>query len=150
MAVLCIAGASMPAQASMTFCNRTSGAIETAYAYRGETGDRKEVWVSEGWWRIDAGQCARISINPLSQRFYFYYGRALSRADKDSELKEWAGKNVFCTDGKAFRIEGDKDCAARGYRATGFLEVDIGAKTKDYSVDFKDSLGGSKVSEKPL
>jgi uncharacterized membrane protein len=122
-----------PALAAMTFCNRTKNPLEAAIGYREESN-----WTSEGWWRIEPGQCARVYGQPLTQRFYFYYATSLVRVAKDKPPFTWAGKYQFCTDGKAFRADGDGDCESKGFTAKGFNEIDIGASTRDYTLDFKD------------
>ena len=134
-----VTGNSCTAYAAMSFCNRTSGAIEAALGYRGDDMEKSENWVSEGWWRIEPGQCARVFSQPLSQRFYFYYGRALTKAMKDSPPMVWSGKYIFCTDNKAFRVEGDSDCAARKYQSTGFQQIDLGGIVHEYTLEFKDT-----------
>ncbi len=122
----------------MSFCNRTKVTIEAALAYRALDEDNKETWVSEGWWRIEPGQCARVFMVPLDQRFYFYYARALSTPNPEVAPFEWSGKYQFCTGKKAFRIVGDRECSARKYQSSGFREIDVGTKAKDYSLDFRD------------
>ena len=130
------------AHAAMSFCNRTSGAVEAALGYRDEANDKSQSWISEGWWRIEPGQCARVFNQPLTQRFYFYHAHALTQKSKDEPPTTWSGKYMFCTDNKAFRVEGDTDCAARNYQSTGFQELDIGANSRDYTLDFKDGSTG--------
>lgn len=125
------------AQAAFLFCNHTQWVIEAAFGSR-EDG----TWTSEGWWQIQPGQCARVSNKPLTQRFYFYYARALTVTPKDEHKRTvWSGKYAFCTDNKAFRIEGDSNCEARGYRQQGFQEVDVGLRQRDYTLTFRDSDG---------
>jgi len=126
-----------PAKAAMVFCNRTPGVIEAAVGYR-ETID----WISEGWWRIEPGQCARVFGKPLTQRFYFYYARALAPPPKGKPLMVWAGKYEFCTDSKAFRIEGDDQCETRNYQTQYFHEIDIGTNQRDYTLDFRNGSSG--------
>lgn len=118
-----------PAQAAFLFCNETKIGLEAAFGYR-EGG----VWISEGWWQIQPGQCARVYNKALDQRFYFYHARPVS----ELENKVWEGKYSFCTDKKAFRIEGDNQCAPRGYQRSGFQEVDIGNGRRDYTLTFRD------------
>jgi uncharacterized membrane protein len=122
-----------PAGAAMVFCNRTQGAIEAAFGYR-EDG----LWVSEGWWRIELGQCARVYGKPLTERFYFYYARALTVLPHAKQPFMWSGKYEFCTDAKAFRAEGDDNCEDRQLQSRGFQELDIGPGIRDYTLDFKD------------
>jgi len=122
----------------MSFCNKTSTAIEAAVGYRLATKDAGDNFVSEGWWRIEPGQCSRVYSNPLLQRFYFYYAHAMEATKKDAKPTEWSGKYIFCTDNKAFRVEGDEDCESRGYKSTGFQELDLGKALRDYTLDFRD------------
>ena len=124
--------------AAMSFCNRSSVVLEAAMGYRDNSDNEKESWISEGWWRIEPGQCARVYGQQLNQRFYFYYAHALAQTTKDVPPTVWSGKYIFCTDDKAFRVEGDTDCPARNYQSTGFQELDLGPNVKDYTLDFKD------------
>ena len=123
----------VPARAAMVFCNHTANPINAAFGYR-ETVD----WTSEGWWRIEPGQCAQIYDKPLVQRFYFYYAYSLASTDRDKKPMNWGGKFELCTDTKQFKIEGDSDCESRKYHTQGFQEIDIGSVARDYTLDFKD------------
>ncbi|MDD3030615.1 MAG: DUF1036 domain-containing protein [Alphaproteobacteria bacterium] len=125
------------AEAALSFCNRTDGTIEAALGYRSDADKKNGSWTAEGWWRIEPGQCARVYSKPLSQRFYFYYAHTLPLSSPDAKTFSWTGKYIFCTDNKAFHIEGDGNCASRGYKATGFQELDIGSDAKNYTLDFK-------------
>ncbi|MFA6280253.1 MAG: DUF1036 domain-containing protein [Bdellovibrionales bacterium] len=137
LAVLLLSVAlSSAAQAAFLFCNQTGVAIEAAFGHREEN-----IWISEGWWQIQPGQCSRVYNKPLSQRFYFYYAHALAAPSKNGkEPMVWAGKYSFCADTKAFRAEGD-DCAAQHYQTKGFQEVDVGVRQKDYTLTFRGEDG---------
>jgi uncharacterized membrane protein len=128
------------AHASLVFCNRTQQPIEAALGHR-EHGDddAADTWISEGWWRIEPGQCSRVFGQPLTERFYFYHATALSPTSPGKKPFVWQGKYQFCTDAKAFKIEGDGDCEGRGYRVKGFQQIDLGPNTRDYTLDFKDN-----------
>ena len=136
-----------PAQAAMSFCNRTKGPLEAALGYRDSDNDKGESWISEGWWRIEPGQCSRVYGQPLSQRFYFYYAHALTQVARDKPPTVWAGKYIFCTDDKAFRVSGDGDCATRSLQSTGFQELDVGSNSRDYTLDFRDAPAAPVVSD---
>jgi uncharacterized membrane protein len=140
-----VGGTPQAAQAALSFCNRSTVAVEAALGYRDEASDKTgsggESWISEGWWRIEPGQCARVYGQPLTQRFYFYYARALAQPSQDAPPIVWSGKFPLCTEDKAFRIEGDTDCVTRKYQSTGFQELDLGPNVRDYTLDFKDGLG---------
>jgi uncharacterized membrane protein len=129
-----LAHTAAPAHAAFLFCNRTQTPIEAAFGYRDDI-----KWQSEGWWQIQPGQCARVYSRPLTQRFYFYFARALTAPSANGKQPTtWGGKYRFCIDGKAFRIEGDGKCEPRGYQEKGFQEVDIGANQHDYTLNFED------------
>lgn len=136
--LIALAGASlaMPAEAAFQFCNNTRYPIEAAFGYREET-----AWMSEGWWQIQPGQCARVYNKPLTQRFYFYYGRQLLSSNEGKPPVVWSGKYAFCADKKAFRSEGDSNCESRGLEQRGFQEVDVGLNQRDYSLSFEDGSG---------
>jgi uncharacterized membrane protein len=129
------------ARAAMVFCNRTRAAIEAAIGYRGPVGEEQQKidWVSEGWWQIEPDQCARVYGEPLSQRFYYYYATSLAPTSPDKSPDVWKGKYQFCTDTKAFRVEGDTGCEQRGYQTHGFQEMDVGVNTHDYTLDFHEA-----------
>lgn len=129
VAVVCLA---WPAQAAFLFCNKTQTPIEATFGYREQV-----AWISEGWWQIQPGQCARVFNHPLTQRFYFYYARSMAKPGAPPAMV-WGGKYSFCIDDKAFRIEGDGQCEARGYQEKGFQEIDIGPNRRDYSLTFDD------------
>lgn len=138
-ALACVAFLPAGAQAALVYCNRTQQPIEAALGYRGPIVDGISSWVSEGWWRIEPGQCSRVFGQQLKQRFYFYYAIAKVSPGPDRQPFVWSGKFRFCTDTKAFRIEGDEDCEGRGYLARGFQQLDIGVNVHDYTLDFRDS-----------
>jgi uncharacterized membrane protein len=142
LALAAVVALPAPAKAALVFCNRTQQPIEAALGHRdqqeGGEDSAGNVWVSEGWWRIDPGQCSRVYGQPLKERFYFYHATALSASAPGQKPFVWEGKYQFCTDTKAFRIEGDGDCEGRGYHVKGFQQIDLGANTRDYMLDFKD------------
>ncbi len=121
----------------MVFCNKSEAPIEAAFGYRDTDADGSDSWISEGWWRIEPAQCARVYNKPLTQRFYFYYATALTVPNNGDTPQSWSGKYEFCTDTQAFKIEGDGNCAGRGYQTRGYQQIDIGANTRDYSLDFR-------------
>ena len=122
------------AEAALLFCNQTKSMIEAALGRRHENG-----WTSEGWWQIQPGQCSRVYNKPLTQRFFFYYARALTLKAKDGDgVMTWSGKYAFCIDNKAFKIDGDSGCEARGYRQQGFQDVDVGNQQKSYTLTFRE------------
>ena len=119
----------------MVFCNRTDNPIQAAFGYR-ET-DRLDI----GRLVANRGRRLRACIRQASDTAFLFLLRALAGAGraKDKPPLVWEGKYEFCTDTKAFHIEGDEDCEQRHYRKQGFQEVDVGANTHDYKLDFKET-----------
>lgn len=117
--ILCVVAS--PAMADLNFCNETSERASVAIGY-----NDGGVWTSEGWWRVEPGQCRAVVKGDLSKRFYYW--RATSSSGAVAE-----GEYSFCTEANAFTIAGDEDCEARGYRREKFHEAEIGEAT-DYSV----------------
>ncbi len=133
-----------PANAAFVFCNQTKSLLEAAFGHRDQS-----IWISEGWWQIQPGQCARVFGKPLKQRFYFYFARTLaSPAAGGRKPKAWAGKYPLCSDGKAFRIVGDENCEDRGYQTSMFQGIDIGSNRKDYTLNFQDDGSVGAASSK--
>ena len=104
-----------PARADLKVCNDTANLVGVSVGYRNDEG-----WVSEGWWRIPAKNCASIIEGDLGSRFYYIH------AEDEAGAGRWRGPVFMCTSIKEFRIEGLEDCYSRGYERTGFFEVDTG------------------------
>jgi uncharacterized membrane protein len=122
-----------PAQASMMFCNRTQTPIEAAIGYQ----DKGNKWISEGWWRIEPGLCARVYSKPLEQKNnYFYYAHSIVAPKDNSQPFVWDGDYRFCAAIKAFRTESTDDCEQKGYLTKGFRKIDIAPKNADYMLEF--------------
>jgi uncharacterized membrane protein len=122
-----------PANADLKLCNTTSSRIGVAIGYQDPTG-----WTTEGWWNVAAQTCETLYKGALSSRFYYIHAIDYDRGG------EWAGKSVMCTVDKAFTIRGVQDCNRRGYKGTGFFEVDT-QEAKDWTIRLTDpSEGGAR------
>ncbi len=106
------------AAADLRLCNKTQARIGIAIGYK-----HKGDWTTEGWWNIESGSCQALLSGTLSSRYYYVYA-----VDYD-QGGEWAGKAFMCTRDKEFTIEGVSDCIARGFKKTGFFEVDTGEQS---------------------
>lgn len=107
----------LPASAGFEVCNDGLQKQTVAIAYR-SNGE----WVSEGWWSVNDGECKMLKGGDLKSR-YFYYR---IKADGGTFVGE---DYYFCTDTKAFTIEGKSDCEARGFAKEEFSELDTGDHT---------------------
>ncbi len=106
------------ASADLRLCNKTQGRVGVAIGYK-----HKGDWTTEGWWNIEASSCQTLLSGTLTSRYYYVYA-----VDYD-QGGEWAGKAFMCTRDKEFTIEGVSDCIARGFKKTGFFEVDTGEQS---------------------
>ena len=73
----------------------------------------------------------------LIGRFYYIHAIDYDRGG------EWAGTLYMCTDDKSFTIRDVKECVKRGYKRTGFFEVDTGEE-RDWTVRLTDPEGEAK------
>lgn len=114
----------LPAHADLKLCNKTESRIGAAIGYKDNEG-----WVTEGWWTIDPQKCVTPLKGALTARYYYVFGIDYTKGGS------WAGTAMLCTRDKLFTIRGREDCEARGFRKTGFFEVDT-KEEKDWTVSF--------------
>jgi uncharacterized membrane protein len=126
LAVALIAGTATPASADLKLCNTTASRVGVAIGYKDAEG-----WATEGWWNIASHTCETLLKGVLIGRFYYIHAVDYDRGG------EWAGTLFMCTDDKSFTIRDTKDCAKRGYKRTGFFEVDTGEE-RDWTVRLTD------------
>jgi uncharacterized membrane protein len=116
------------AKADFRVCNKTASRVGIAIGYKADSD-----WTTEGWWTIEADNCATILAGPLVGRYYYMYA-----VDYD-QGGVWGGNSAFlCTQEKEFTIEGVSDCVARGYQRTGFKEVDT-QNQESWTIQLEDS-----------
>lgn len=108
---------SSPAKADFRICNDTKSLIGISLGYR-ESGN----WITEGWWQIPGETCAALVDGDLDSRYYYLFAEDADRGG------QWRGDIYMCTSDREFKIEGVKDCFARGHKRAGFFEVDTGNK----------------------
>lgn len=134
LGILATGGAPLAAQAGLDVCNDTELRRSVAIGYEAPGG----IWTSEGWWRLDPGECKTVMGRDLGRR-YFYYRATVKGGGFD-------GPFSFCSEADAFTIEGDKDCAARGYDSTRFRKVDTG-NASDYTLTLVSDAAAPKSPE---
>ncbi|OIQ24550.1 MAG: transporter [Alphaproteobacteria bacterium MedPE-SWcel] len=108
------------AQAALDLCNDTETEQAVAIGYKGPQG-----WASRGWWRITPGQCATVVPGPLLHRFYYLRVETEGWTFHDDKL-------AFCVADRIFAIDGDTNCARRGYRQEAFARIDTGPDAPGY------------------
>lgn len=123
--------AASPAWADLKLCNSTSSRIGVSIGYQDPTG-----WATEGWWNIAAQTCETLLKGAVPSRFVYVHAVDYDRGG------EWAGGNFMCTADKSYAIRGVQDCPKRGYKRTGFFEVDTG-DAPEWTVRLTDPEAGS-------
>jgi uncharacterized membrane protein len=114
------------AHADLKLCNATSSRIGVAIGYQDPKG-----WATEGWWNIASQTCETLLKGTLGSRFYYVHAVDYDRGG------EWGGTNMMCTADKTFTIRGVDECSRRGFKKTGFFEVDT-QKSKDWTIRLTD------------
>jgi uncharacterized membrane protein len=97
------------APAGYTVCNDGPATLLVAL---GKTDGSKAV--SQGWWTVTSGACARAITTPLASDAIYL----LAQRKGGGALV--AGSQHFCTTAAAFEIQGNRNCAARGFADAGF------------------------------
>jgi uncharacterized membrane protein len=129
--------AAEPAVADLKLCNSTASRVGVAIGYQDSEG-----WATEGWWNIASQTCETLLKGSVPSRFIYVHAVDYDRGG------EWAGKAEMCTGEKSFTIRGVEDCVRRGYRATGFFEVDTG-EAKEWTVRLTDPDPNAKSTAPP-
>ncbi len=121
-----------PASADFKLCNATSSRLGVAIGYQDAKG-----WATEGWWNIPSQTCETL-LKVMPSRYLYIHAVDYDRTG------EWGGTNFMCTSERTFVIRDVKDCPKRGYKRSGFFEVDTG-EAKDWTVRLTDPEdGGAK------
>ena len=114
------------AMADLKLCNTTKSRVGIVIGYKDSSG-----WASEGWWNIPSNTCETLLKGNLNARFYYIHAVDYDRGG------EWGGTSFMCLVDKEFTIRGVSNCSNRGYKRTGFFEVDTGEE-KDWTVRLRD------------
>lgn len=134
-----LAASTAIAHADLKLCNSTESRIGVAIGYQDKDG-----WATEGWWNVGSQTCETLLKGAVPSRFIYVYAVDYDRGG------EWVGKNFMCTSDKSFAIRGVQDCPNRGYKRTGFFEVDTG-EAKDWTIRLTDpdDEGGKTNAAQP-
>jgi uncharacterized membrane protein len=120
------------ALADFRVCNGTQNLVGVAIGYRAKQG-----WVTEGWWQVPATTCATLIEGPLQSRYYYLYAEDAARGGR------WTGDVEMCVAENEFKIDGVKDCYARGHQKMGFKEYDTGRQAS-WMVQLSDTPGSQE------
>ena len=120
------------AHADLKLCNSTASRIGVAVGYQDATG-----WATEGWWNIASQTCETLLKGAVPSRFIYIHALDYDRGG------EWVGTNFMCTGDKSFAIRGVQDCQQRGFKRTGFFEVDTG-ESQEWTIRLTDPEASEK------
>lgn len=112
--------------AELKICNATPSRVGIALGYKDGKG-----WATEGWWNISPQTCETLLNGPVPSRFVYVYAVDYDRGG------EWTGTNFMCTGEKSFAVRGVQECQKRGFKRTGFFEVDTGDQ-RDWTIRLTD------------
>lgn len=121
-----------PTHADLKLCNSTQSRVGVSIGYQD-----KEGWATEGWWNVASETCETLLKGSVPSRFIYVHAVDYDRGG------EWVGKNEMCTADKSFSIRGVTDCLERGYKRSGFFEVDTG-DAQEWTIRLTDSDPKSK------
>jgi uncharacterized membrane protein len=120
-----------PEQAEWTgvrVCNKSNDNVEVAKAIatdeRDDAGNRYVV--SEGWFRINMGECRVLYPGEITKRYYYFYASALPPGKGD-----WTGNIWICVSKEPFTIK-VSECHG-GYNRRRFRSVDTGDVTDRFT-----------------
>jgi uncharacterized membrane protein len=102
-----------PAMAEFAVCNQSFDVVNVAIGQfeRGE-------FVTRGWWTVGPNQCANVIREKLDARYVYVFAQ-----DVFGNAILNGGTNM-CVGPKEFEIQGEKDCAVRGFLEVPYVEVD--------------------------
>jgi uncharacterized membrane protein len=123
------------AHADLRLCNSTSSRIGVAIGYQDVNG-----WATEGWWNIASHTCETLLKGSVPSRYLYVHAVDYDRGG------EWAGESFMCTTDKSFAIRGVQDCPKRGYKRTGFFQVDTG-EANEWTIRLTDPGDGSRKAD---
>ena len=123
------------ARADLKLCNTTASRVGVAIGYKDTKG-----WATEGWWNVASHTCETLLKGKLIARYYYIHAIDYDRGG------EWGGKAFMCTDDKSFTIRSVKDCDKRGFKRTGFFEVDTGEE-RDWTVRLTEPTEGETKTQ---
>lgn len=133
--VVLMAAGPAPALADLKLCNSTASRIGVSIGYQDNNG-----WMTEGWWNIASQTCETLLKGAVPSRFVYVHAVDYDRGG------DWSGGNFMCTADKSFAIRGVQDCGKRGYKRTGFFEVDTG-EAQEWTVRLTDPDDKGKTKQ---
>lgn len=117
-----------PAPGGFRVCNKSSHGIEVAKALNTAEKGPPDI-ISEGWYKLAAGECTTMWPGELKYRYYLLYGRSAQTA------REWKGDKPVCVSREPFKIRHGLCETSNNHR--NFFQVDTG-ESKSWTQNLND------------
>lgn len=121
--------ATTAARADFRVCNKANERVQVAFGY--DAGGKRG-WFSEGWWVLQAGECAVVRQGNLTNRFYYLYAEG-ERSDLIWDGGTDSDAARFCIERRRFLLNrnqhgsaDDASCKRFGLESRNFFAVDTG------------------------
>lgn len=99
-------------------CNKTSARMEVAKALNVKTdSDARDDIISQGWYKLNPGQCARLYSGKLEYRYYLVF------AQETKGSRVWGGSVPVCVSRQRFKIRSAQ--CRQDYNRRMFKEIDV-------------------------
>jgi uncharacterized membrane protein len=102
-----------PAAAEFAVCNQSFDVVNVAIGQF-----ERNAFVTRGWWTVGPNQCANVIKEKLDARYVYVFAQDVFG---NAILN---GATSMCVGPKRFEIQGEKDCAVRGFIEVPYVEVD--------------------------
>jgi uncharacterized membrane protein len=102
-----------PAMAEFAVCNQSFDVVNVAIGQF-----ERDEFVTRGWWTVGPNQCANVIREKLDARYVYVFAQDVFG---NAILN---GGTSMCVGPKEFEIQGEKDCAVRGFLEVPYVEVD--------------------------
>jgi len=103
------------------YCNKTASEVWSAIAF-----PKQDNYVSQGWWRLEPGQCTKILKGKLTHDHYYVYGVIGGEGSNEAEQILSGGNKVFCINDVLFEVTNGSGCSEQDLSEGMFKKVEIG------------------------
>jgi uncharacterized membrane protein len=101
------------AYAEFAVCNQSFDVVNVAIGQY-----ERDAFVTRGWWTVGPNQCANVIKEKLDARYVYVFAQDVFG---NAILN---GGTSMCVGPRRFEIQGEKDCAVRGFIEVPYVEVD--------------------------
>jgi uncharacterized membrane protein len=101
------------AHAEFAVCNQSFDVVNVAIGQY-----ERDAFVTRGWWTVGPNQCANVIKEKLDARYVYVFAQDVFG---NAILN---GGTSMCVGPRRFEIQGEKDCAVRGFIEVPYVEVD--------------------------